>query len=260
MLPEKKGDTIQNWIFCPHCGFKNRLEKMSCFNCDTPLPKKRLIDRFVRYGPLGPLILAGITLITLLVSIYSFNAIYDRVSPGEIVTLNPPSGYVIIRGFDNFPSDHIIVPVDWRNSWRQKPEIIRSPYLMLRNSTNTYKFYFMGELPEFSRKYFSGNHSEELSRSSTFTIQPSSPSTHALVFQIDHYWDNSSPNYWFRFNPRDTFYASIGFERWNGSHFEHVHENAYFATPIRGYVGSLLDESGNNWDYYAFNSSTGELL
>jgi hypothetical protein len=31
----------QKWSFCPNCGSKNRPERKSCFNCETPLSQNR---------------------------------------------------------------------------------------------------------------------------------------------------------------------------------------------------------------------------
>lgn len=248
---ERKG------IYCPGCGFWNRPERMNCFNCEIPLPKKGLKTFLIRFGTT---ILACITVATLLISIYGFDVASDKILHEALTTLAPPSGYTIVRGLDGFPSDHIIISVDWHNSWKQKREIIRQPYLIMNNSSATYKFYFVGEFPQFSRRYFANEYNADLSRSGTFIIQPKSVSTHAIVFQIDNYWNNKSPNYKFRFVPGDTFRVCIGFEKWNGTKFEPIQVIPYFITPIRGYVGELSRDKGNAWDYYAFNSSTGILL
>jgi hypothetical protein len=211
------------------------------------------------FTPIAPLILACVTTITLFASIIGFNVISDVFIQGGLITLHPPSNYVIIRELEGFPSDHIIIPVDFYNSWRAKSEIIRQPYLIMRNKTKEIRFHFMGELPKYSRENFEPEGNKELDRSGTFIISPSSLSTHAMVFQVEGYANECGENYAFRFESNDSFQCGIGYERWNGKHFKNKYEASYFQITIPN-LKDLSRQRNYFWDWYAFNSSTGDPL
>jgi hypothetical protein len=93
----------------------------------------------------------------------------------------------------NFPSDHIILPLEWYNSWKTKTEIISQPYLVLHKigSNKTIRFYLAGEYPNISKKSLE----EPYILERTFKVPPSSLSKHILVFKIESWWDETSENF-----------------------------------------------------------------
>jgi hypothetical protein len=156
-----------------------------------------------------------ISLAALLVSIASlaFTLIYN-LAPGEVYPLKP-AGYAIIRGVSVFPSDHLVLPMEWENS-SGKPIVIRHPYLVLREldpagkETGTeYRFLLAGEYPEISSKSFLENHSIKRS----FTLEPHSLSVKILLFHRDRWWDENSSQYSFQFPADTAFRVYIGFQR-----------------------------------------------
>lgn len=90
-----------------------------------------------------------LSIIAIVVSIFAlvvsvWGPINDVMIPGETIPLTP-AGFSIIRGMSNlgFPSDHIVLPLEWYNSWKEKTEIISLPYLVLHKlgSNETHRFF-----------------------------------------------------------------------------------------------------------------------
>lgn len=60
-------DNGQNWIFCPNCGSRNRPERISCFNCETSLPRNKGKRPWYESPFWGPLTIAVIGSIIILI-------------------------------------------------------------------------------------------------------------------------------------------------------------------------------------------------
>lgn len=200
----------------------------------------------------------AVSIIALVVSVWG--PINDFLKPGDIVPLIP-AGFGIIRGMPDlgFPSDHIVLPLEWYNSWNEKTEIVSLPYLILHKngSSETYRFFLAGEYPDTSIKSFG----EPYSLERTFLFPPNSLSKHTLAFKIENWHNNTSKNYNFNFKPGDEYEVSIGFEQWGNGKFIMHQEVPLFKMLILNTVGNLSYDRGNyRSDYFDLNRTTGSSL
>ena len=212
-------------------------------------------------GSKGNIILSIIAIVVsifaLVVSIWG--PINDIIIPGDTIPLTP-AGFSIVRGSPNFvfPSDHIVLPLEWYNSWKEKTEIISLPYLVLRKlgSNETHIFFLAGEYPDISAKSFKESYTIER----TFIFPPSTLSKRTLVFRIEKWWDHASMNYEFKFKPRDKYDVSIGFQQWDNGKFIQHPEVPLFTMPILDTVGNLSYSRDKYWwDTFDLNRTTGFL-
>jgi hypothetical protein len=165
-----------------------------------------------------------ISLFALIVSIVALmistgGPLQDIIFPGDTVPLKPTS-FVIINGISGFPSHHILIPLEFYNSWKAKDELITQPYLKLHKvgSNLTLIFKLAGEYPKISKEALEGGYDFE----SIFIIHPSSVSPHKLAFKIDNWWNPLSEYYHFKFIKGEKYDVDIGYMTWDGKSF-HYH-------------------------------------
>jgi hypothetical protein len=162
-----------------------------------------------------------ISVLALIVSLFvSFGALaftlWFNLSPGNVQPLKP-SGYSIIRGIDSFPSDHIVLPLEWGNTGG-RPVLVRHPYLVLhelgpdgKETGNKYRFFLAGEYPDISYNSFA----ERYRIKQSFILDPHSISLKVLVFHIEGWWNESKSNdlYKFRFTGGKNYRVYIGYQK-----------------------------------------------
>uniref|UniRef100_A0A7V4TEM9 Uncharacterized protein n=1 Tax=Candidatus Caldatribacterium saccharofermentans TaxID=1454753 RepID=A0A7V4TEM9_9BACT len=134
--------------------------------------------------------------------------------PGRVEPLKP-SGYSVIREIDPFPSDHLVLPIEWNNTGARRV-VVRQPELILyeldssgRENGNVYRFPVAGEYPDVSHESFAKLYTIK----QAFVLEPRSITTKVLVFHIEKWWDESNPRtYRFRFTKRERFNVYISFK------------------------------------------------
>jgi hypothetical protein len=187
--------------------------------------------------------------------IVSFGALaftlWFNLSPGNVRALKP-SGYCIIREIDSFPSDHIVLPLEWENTGGRLA-LVRHPYLVLRElgpdgkeTGNKYHFFLAGDYPDVSSNSFA----ERYSIKQSFILDPHSISPKVLVFHIENWWNESKSNdlYKFRFTGGVNYRVYIGFQR----NLDEQPEVELFEMPIFASV-DRLDRNGTEgywWDFW----------
>lgn len=126
------------------------------------------------------------------------------------------AGYAIMRGTSDFPSDHLVLPVDWENTGG-RGALVRHPHIFLRaidpNSGGEtgieYAFFLAGEYPEISGPALT----EPYVIRHSFSLPPHSVSTRVLVFRVRNWHDEQDPLYQFRLKGGEKFNVYIDFER-----------------------------------------------
>jgi hypothetical protein len=166
----------------------------------------------VKMSVFGSINLAGIILavVAIVISIIALIPALRDASPGVVQTPEA-SGYGFIRGIDQFPSDHIVLPLVWENTGGQ-PVYLRHPYLILHESgpegkQTEYCFFMTGEYSGISTKVFKEGHTI----SDSFSIYPHSTEKRVLLFSIKDFYNESSPAYNFTFAGGKNYSVKIGY-------------------------------------------------
>ena len=148
-------------------------------------------DRAGNWLAIGALVVA---IGALVVSVLSWPEYRDRLFPGEVRLLRPP-GYAVYRGFlSSFPSDHLAIPIAWRNSTNH-PVVVADPRLTLTEAGKKRTFLMYEELPEISDTAV-----QRYTHTNSVVLQPQSVSTHIAVFGTQDRWDDThAEDYRFRF-------------------------------------------------------------
>ena len=179
-------------------------------------------------GNTHELIKVTITVLTLIVAIAAFEGrdlVSDRIIGGDIIPISP-SGYGIIQEitYSAIKSDIIIMPIGWHNTWRNKKEIVRQPYLILKDKSNvSHRFNLAGEYSDISSTAL--GYGWKIKR--TYVINPAEYSEYVSVFQI--YPQNHIK---FTFNSGDIYKVSIGYQRWHNGAFMQESEKPLFTMKI----------------------------
>ena len=144
-----------------------------------------------------PICALVIAIFALLVSFFSWPENRDRIYPGEVRLLPPLAGYAVYRGVLAFPSDHLAIPMTWRNSTNH-PVVVSDPRLVLSEKGKTHYLLMYEELPGFSDTAI-----QQYTHTNWMVLPPHSVSTHIGVFGTQQRWDKTHTDYRFRFR-RDT--------------------------------------------------------
>jgi len=166
------------------------------------------------------------------VGVFSFlYTAYENSTIGEVTPLEL-SGYAIVRGVDPsfkgepkpgegvgvgpWPSDHVVVPMEWRNS-SGSSELVTDPELVFSElgrddepTGDKIKFFLVGELPEISPTVLNNINAKPYSFTNTLTIDPHSVLQSFLVFRVEG-WDDK--NRCFRFHQGQKYQVSIEYRR-----------------------------------------------
>lgn len=191
-----------------------------------------------------------ISVIALIVSVGALTfSLWYNLSPGNVQLLKP-SGYCIIREMNSFPSDHLVLPLEWENTGGRSV-LIRHPYFVLRQlgsdgkeTGDEYRFSLAGEYPDISYNSFA----ERYSIKQSFILDPHSLSRKVLVFHIKNWWNESSELYKFRFSAGKNYRVYIGFQR----NLDKQPEVPLFEMTTFGSVDKLnrSGTDGNWWDFW----------
>ena len=177
-----------------------------------------------------------------------------------------PSSYAIVRGMGNFHSDHIIIPIEWRNSGGQ-PALIRNINLFMFNIT--YPSSNLSDKPELTYELageFTDNNSGNIGHvgasytlKQAYVIDPNTITPTFMVFHVHDWWD---PKNKFKFNKTGIKYKIL--LNYSCSSFGDLfglEESCSFnrtiisEMTIKSYTVDL-DLDNNNWDSYSTYAST----
>lgn len=128
-----------------------------------------------------------------------------RVGPLE------PYVYCFQRGLFGFPSDHLILPLEWENQ-RDKTVSIRIPYLKISPMDKEDVHYTYTYVAEYSTVF--GNQTPEengFTPNSSLIVNPESVSLGWRVFRIFEY-DPNMDLFSFKFVPGGEYKVFIGYE------------------------------------------------
>jgi len=195
-----------------------------------------------------------ISVIALIISLLSLAfTLWYHLYPGEVKPLKP-SAYSIIREVGPFPSDHLVIPMEWENT-RGQPVLVRNPYLVLRALTpegketgKELRFPLAGGYPEISSKTFA-EHYEYFEHVNSFSLDPHSVSRKVLVFHVEQWWDDKSSLHKFRFKGNENYRVYIGFQLNLDKHSQTVLFDFHVYDTV-----DRLDRTGTEgywWDYFS---------
>lgn len=153
------------------------------------------------------------------------------------------SSYSIVRGLGSFPSDHLIVPIEWVNEGG-RPALVRQPILILKEKTRNRILYFFvaGQFPELSESGVKNAYK----RNQSFLIESHSAKVLTLVFHIENWWkEDDSSTYNFHFAGQEEFEVLIRFLDESGYCFE-----ADLGTINTYDAANLSRETGYWWGFW----------
>ena len=193
-----------------------------------------------------------ISILSIVIAIASFGFTYFGFPFGKTIPLIP-SGYAIIREFPSFPSDHLVIPLEWQNTER-RAVLLRQPYLVLRKldakgqeTATEYRFTLAGDYAEISTEAF-----QKMYRiRNAYILQPQSITSLVLVFHTQHWWDETNAaEYRFRFATeptyQQTYHVYIGYMVNTNPH----PEQPLFAMKMFRTVDRLDRNTTFWWDYW----------
>jgi hypothetical protein len=149
--------------------------------------------------------------LAIFISIWAlFNTKTYQSSPANI-SFYKPTGYAVIRGLYSFPSDHLVIPIEWVNNGGTAG-VIRHPTLTLNNLANgeVIEYTLAGEYDNISTDAINDRQGYEMKRS--FIINPHSIELKVLVFHVENWWNNDIGTYNSKFDPEDCFKVTISYQ------------------------------------------------
>jgi hypothetical protein len=147
-----------------------------------------------------------------------------------VEVIEPLSGYAIVRGIDPtypgepekgqgvgvgpWPSDHIVLPLEWSNG-TGTPVLIKQPVLVLTELSQNgepirRKFFLVGEFDEASTTVFNDVNKKPPSFTNSLVLDPHSVLQGVFVFRINK-WDTR--NLCFRFHQGQRYEVDLLFDR-----------------------------------------------
>ena len=210
------------------------------------------------WNKIGMFFTIGLSIAALAISCCSYMYV---TSPGEVQP-HKPSGYGFIRGIHPFPSDHIVLPIEWENTGG-RAVTVRHSYLVLRelgpddNETETeYCFLLAGEYPDISTNSFD----EFYSIKDSLILDPHSITHKNLVFHIKDLW-NESNNATHRFEFTSGVNYSVYFGYKKNLVWQQPVDKWFDKMEIYGAVDDLKSDrsEGHYWEYFYDNPGAGKL-
>jgi hypothetical protein len=189
----------------------------------------------------------AVAVIAFLISLISFYISIFGI-PGTLQPLKP-TGYAIIRGDNSFPSDYIVLPLEWENT-STNPALIRQPKLVLneldgngKETGDNYRFLAAGEYPEISADAFS----KPFVIKDSFIAESHTVTEKILVFHYERWWDTNDKLYMFRFKGNQKFSVTIEFQ----VNSESKRQIKLFELPIYLNADQLqINRDKLWWDYF----------
>ena len=189
-----------------------------------------------------------IALFALLISILSLGISVRltytvNLSPGELI-IHPPTEFCIARGYQVFPSDHVIIPVYIENTGRGAKAIGQPTLFITDPHTRKLKIYLLaGYLPDIGLGTF-GNDWYEIARG--IVVPERSLQRYVLVFHSERWWDEASPDFIYRFIHDGisvkNYEMQFGYyEVPDGKpiYWRQKHSNVFLSMPVYGTVNRL---------------------
>lgn len=122
-----------------------------------------------------------------------------NLDPGQLI-IHSPTEFCIMRGFYPFPSDHILLPINFENTGKGAKTIER-PALFFNdlNGSGQRRFIMKGYGTSLSNTRID----ESYEIGGAVTIPEKSFQRYILIFQPDHWWDRSSDDFSYQFRNMD---------------------------------------------------------
>jgi len=175
----------------------------------------------------------SVAILALCVSFFSVMLSWYWNSPMGDVRPLEPSGYAIIRGIDPtfegeakqgeglgvgpFPSDHVVLPLEWANN-SGSSILVKEPMLVFHRLDRSGKptgdelrFFLVGEFPEMSAQVFNNVNTKPHTFKNSIVIEPHTVLQTVSVFRIEGWF--KEPNQCFRFIPGQSYQVEIKFLR-----------------------------------------------
>ena len=192
-----------------------------------------------------------VAVVALIVAIVGLVLALQGRLAGAQVTPYEPTGYTVIRGQDQFPSDLLVLPLEWENSGGQTA-VVRYPSLTLHNveSGQDLVLDLAGEYADISAKAFQDAAAYKPERS--FLLAPHAVSLRVLAFRVSDWWDEKNENYGFKFLGDECYEVSIGYQINQGA----PAEVALFEMPILSTVNRLDPAAGYWWDFWSLKNTS----
>jgi hypothetical protein len=185
----------------------------------------------------------------LVISIFSLIvSLYAVLRPGHVQSFSP-SGYAVIRGVNSFPSDYLVLPLEWQNT-SGKPALVKDPELILQEIDDTGKevgdplvFTLSGEYPEISFEAFKLPPVNERS----FVVGENAVLEKILVFHIEQWWNEENALYTFQFKGGQRYKVEIRYQVNN----QKTKKQELFTLEIFERVDELsIDRTKSYWDFF----------
>jgi hypothetical protein len=176
----------------------------------------------------------GVSILALVVSATSVFLSWYWNSPIGDVRPIEPSGYAIMRGIDPtfegepgpreglgvgpYPSDHLVLPLEWANN-SGSSILVKEPVLLLHElgsdgepTGGVHRFFLVGEFPEMSAKVLNNANTEPHTFKNSLIIEPHTVMESVSVFRVAKWWQRQ-PNECFRFIPGESYRVEIRYLR-----------------------------------------------
>ncbi len=131
----------------------------------------------------------GQVIVTVILALCAIGTLTYTSLPGSVEPINA-SSYAIFRGMGQFNSDHIVVPIEWKNFGGQ-PALVMQPKLTLKFKNGTIVNYELaGEFNSRSPDE-TGYVGESFILKQAFVVDPHSITPTILVFHVVNWYDEN---------------------------------------------------------------------
>ena len=165
-----------------------------------------------------------ISLIALIISAFT---LWSNIIDAGVLIIYKPTEFCIVRGFGEFPSDHIVLPVNIENTGVGAKTIVLPTLVDDDNS----RFPLAGFLPELDTTTIG----EHFNIARGITVPAKSFERYILVFHTEHWWEEASPDYRFRFpvvQDDQIINMRLAYMSPGGSQLQYWHNDDPFASLI----------------------------
>jgi hypothetical protein len=215
----------------------------------------------------GPSVTLWVSLIfTCVTTAVAAMTFYSTLNPwGEVGPFFTPAGFVIIRGVDTSPSDHVLMPVQWINN-TGRLVLIQQPVLEFRKlgqqgepTGERLTFIAVKRLPEISTETMNGLSTPATEFPDLIRLSAHSPTETVLLFRKEESFLGKQ-NACFRFHQGASYRVDITYQRYPDPPGIHIGDNIAEQRVTRTLVEQLtiphtanfltpLGRGGTGWDY-----------
>jgi hypothetical protein len=218
-----------------------------------------------------PIILSSLTKV---IAIVTFIVTVNPWAPVGVVT--PTVGVAIVRGIDPtfpgepkpgegvgigpYPSDHLVVPLEWRNdtgsslSFHQPILILHKLNQNGEDTEDELKFYMINELPDLSSDTLESISRKPMGFSNTVYVQPHSIVKSVALFRVEGW---ASENLCFRFHQGATYRVEIEYRRvpdtliWHGNPRTDTLIERLTMPETANWLSPYGEGQSIGWDFYS---------